>query len=131
MKEVITKYECPVCSRNYETKEEAERCFIPVHERFSVGDIVNMGLLRPIRITHLDPQFSAAITGEYIAEYDIARGIVPKTGIDARGCFIGSCICRAKRFDAKEAKEIVKKLKKKLNAAEKFLEMVNAMEVKK
>lgn len=130
MKEVITKYECPVCSKLYETKEEAEKCFIPVHERFKAGDIVDFGSYRPIKITHLDPQFRAAITGEYVAEYDIARGIVPKTGVDARGCFIGAGICRAKKFDLKEAKGLVKKLRTKLDAAEKFLEMVKSMEVR-
>ncbi|MHB1651647.1 MAG: hypothetical protein ACYCVD_04110 [Desulfitobacteriaceae bacterium] len=129
MKEVITKYECPVCSKQYETKEDAKKCFIPVQERFKVGDIVDMGTFRPIRVTHSDSQFRAAITGEYVAELDIARGVKPKTGTDARGCFIGPCICRAKRFDLKKAKEIVRKLKTKLNAAEKFLEMVKAMGV--
>lgn len=130
VKEVITKYECPVCSKQYETKEDAEKCFISVHERFKVGDIVDVGTFRPIRITHLDPQFRAAITGEYVAEFDIARGIVPKNGVDARGCFVGSCICRAKMYDLKEAKDIVKRLRKKLNAAEKFLDMVKAMETR-
>ena len=130
MKEVITKYECPVCSKQYETKEDAEKCFIPVQERFKVGDIVDMGTFRPIRVTHLDPQFRAAITGEYVAELDIARGIRPKTGTDARGCFIGQCICRAKKFDPDEAKDIVKRLRKKLDAAEKFLDMVKAMETR-
>jgi len=131
VKEVITKYECPVCSRQYETKEEAENCFISVHERFKIGDIVDLGLHRPVRITHLDSQFLAAITGDYVAEYDIARGIRPKTGIDAGGCFIGSCTCRAKKFDLNEAKDMVKRLKKKLKAAESFLEMVKSMGVRR
>jgi len=39
--EEITKYECPVCKKQYLAREEAEKCATPREPKFKVGDWVS------------------------------------------------------------------------------------------
>jgi len=121
------KYQCPVCERQYDTEEEAVNCFVPLEQRFKVGDILYSQNYRyALRIVYPISSNSLGISAEHVPEYDIAHGNTPKKGIDARGCYIGGYQCTAKKFEVKEAQKMVSDLKKRLKAAESFLDMVKA-----
>lgn len=122
------KYQCPVCEREYDIQEEAENCYKPIQERFKEGDILD-DFRYALRVTHKPNDNDFGISAEHVPEYDIAIGRTPKKGIDARGYYIGSYLCKAKKFDVKEAQKLVNDLKKKLKAAESFLEMVKACNI--
>jgi len=121
----IVKYHCPVCSAEYDTPEEAEKCFVPLHERFKQGDIIVIGSYNMPKVVSGTPYKDAfGIAAEQIPTYNIARGFGVKKGIAAKGFYVGSGLCRVRKYEVSEAEKIVKDLSKRLRAAEKFLEMV-------
>ena len=126
--EPIVKYHCPVCDKEHGTPEEAEKCFVPLGERFKQGDIIVIGNYNMPKVVIGTPSADAfGIAAEQIPTYNIARGFGVKKGIDAKGFYVGSSLCRAKKYPLEEAKKLVSDLRRRLKNAEKFLEMVKEM----
>ena len=128
--EPVVKYHCPVCDKEHGTPEEAEKCFVPLGERFKQGDVIVMGYINsPKRVMYPIKPGEMGITAELIAEHSIATCQPVKKGIDARGYYVGSgmSLCGAKKYPLEDAKKLVSDLRRRLKNAEKFLEMVKKM----
>ena len=126
----IVKYHCPVCDKEYETLEEAEKCFVPLGERFKQGDIIVLSYINsPKKVLYPIHENEMGITAELIAEHSIATYQPVKKGMDARGYYCGSgmVLCGAKKYPLEDAKKLVSDLRRRLKNAEKFLEMVEKM----
>jgi len=126
----ITKYHCPVCDKEYDTPEEAEKCFVPLNERFKQGDIIVFSYINsPKKVLYPIHENEMGITAELIAEHSIATCQPVKKGMDARGYYCGSgmSLCGAKKYPLEDAKKLVSDLRRRLKNAEKFLEMVKKM----
>lgn len=119
----ITKYHCPVCHRAYNTLEEARTCYKPPLNRFKANDIVwdgyNSNVFRIIDIPN-DGGLEGAIV-EPVKEFITAASLYNH---QKERCFlVGGFWCRAERYPVAEARQLVKNLEKRLQAARAFLEM--------
>ena len=121
--EPIVKYHCPVCSAEYDTPEEAEKCFVPLHERFKQGDIITFDYGSPLIVTCTPRITAKGITAERIPEYLKAENRTIRSQFK-KGHYIGSGLCKAKKYPLDDAKKLVSELRSRLKNAEKFLEMV-------
>jgi hypothetical protein len=129
MPEPKIKYLCPVCERQYDTPEEAENCLKPIQERFKPGDIIrDIGGHKAYLVKGFDDKWLAGGSLHRVEELITAENhYLSKGEKEVFDCWmIGGFWCRAEKYPVKEAKELVKRLKKRLVAAEKFLEMVKA-----
>lgn len=129
MKEPVIKYLCPVCEKPYDTPEEAAACYKSPVDRFKVGDIVwngNNGFV--YRITWLPDSGLDGASVEPVKELITAVSLHHPG--NTKECFIaGAFWCKAEKYPAEKAEEIVKQLEKRLEAARTFLEEVRSTTV--
>ena len=124
--EPIVKYHCPLCDKEYDTPEEAENCFVPLHERFKQGDIITFDYGSPLIVSYTPTKTARGISAERIPEYLKAENRLTRSQFE-RGHYIGSGLCKAKKYPLEDAKKLVSDLRRRLKNAEKFLEMVVKM----
>jgi len=124
--EPIVKYHCPVCDKEYDTPEEAEKCFVPLHLRFKQGDIFSFDYGFPLIISRTPTISARGISAERIPEYLNAENRMARSQFK-EGHYIGSGLCSAKKYPFEDAKKLVGDLRRRLKNAEKFLEMVKKM----
>jgi len=123
--EPVVKYHCPVCDKEYDTPEEAEKCFVPLYEKFKNGDIISGGYNSVYVVKDAEERNAAAATVREVFEYCIATDSLRRKR--ERCVLVGGFWCGAKRYPLEEAKKLVSDLRRRLKNAEKFLEMVKEM----
>lgn len=125
MKEVKIQYQCPCCHCHYNTKEEAEQCYQPIHGRFKQGDIIHGSNGRVYKIRHIGRENEIGAGIERVMEYTKARGLYSTRGELKQMWMVGGSFwCHAQKVTVDEAQSIANDLRKRLKEAEKFLAMV-------
>ena len=124
--EPIVKYHCPVCDKEYDTPEEAEKCFVPLHLRFKQGDIFSFDYGAPLMVMSVLSETARSISAQRIPEFLKAENRMSRSQFE-RGSYIGAGLCSAKKYPLEDAKKLVSDLRRRLKNAEKFLEMVKKM----
>ena len=125
------RYACPRCHRCYDTADEATNCTKVPAEHFKPGDLVWDGTYSGIyQINYVEEnRYAAGVTRIQLAA--VAQGWEPrKLELDGRGYMIGSFWCKATLFPVEEARKLLRearrKAKKRVDAAEELLRMVEA-----
>jgi len=129
--EAKVKYQCPACKQVYDTKEEAEKCFVPPVEMFKVGDLVQLtrsGLAHTlIRIVSFDRDGMGASV-EKVVDDRVSNGYEkPKPDEVLQYWAPAYCWCGAKKVSLDEIekhKNNIKRRKRQIAAAERMIALI-------